>query len=194
MFTHTPYPPSSPNSTRGLLGFLICASLLLAVFQSAAEPQPPSEYDVKAVFLFNFARFVEWPERKPVKPETALVIGILGEDPFGSAIERAVQDETIRDLPIIIRRSKRIEDLMDCHLLYINLPEPERVRPILESLKGRNILTIGEGEEFNRAGGIIAFLTRQKRIRIQINLKRAEQEGFHISAKLLKVADLFPRD
>lgn len=173
-----------------LRSFLPGLCLCLALSTAVAQPESPREYDVKAVFLFNFARFAEWPEVRSGKPENALVIGILGDDPFGSALDRAVQNETIRELPIVIRRAQRIEDLPSCNMLYISIKDTQKVQAILRSLAGRGVLTVGEGEDFIRAGGIIAFRTQQQRIRFQINLDVAEREGFRISAKLLKVADV----
>lgn len=177
-------------SKRFLQGLLLGVCLCLALSPAAAQPESPREHEVKAVFLFNFARFVEWPASQAATNENALLIGILGEDPFGSALDHAVQNETIRELPIVIRRAKRIEDLPPCHLLYINLKDLQKVQAILRSLAGRGVLTVGEGEGFTRAGGMIAFRTEQQRVRFLINLDVAEREGFHISSKLLKVADV----
>lgn len=170
-------------------GWLFLSAMLAAV-AVPAQSESPGEYDVKAVFLFNFARFVEWPSSSSAQTNSQIVIGILGNDPFGSALDRAVQDETIRDQPIVIRRARRIEDLPACHLLYINLPDSSRLPSVLASLKKRGVLTVGEGEAFTRLGGIIGFRTKQNRVRFLINLEAAESEGFRISAKLLKVADL----
>lgn len=190
MTPQRPDPSSRQTRKHVLHSFLLGVCLCLALSPAAAQQESPREYDVKAVFLFNFARFVEWPESQDAKPGNALVIGILGEDPFGSALDHAVQNETIRELPIVIRRAKRMEDLPACNLLYINLKDLQKVQAILRSLAGRGVLTVGEGEDFTRAGGMIAFRTQQQRVRFQINLEVAEREGFHISSKLLKVAEV----
>ncbi len=186
--------PRLPRSRGGLAcaisSLLFLVPLLAASSGRAQHPPSPREYDVKAVFLFNFARFVEWPTSSVAQAEGEIVIGILGDDPFGAALDRAVRNETIREKPIVIRRAKRLEDLPPCHLIYLDIPDRGRLRSILLSLRKRGILTVGEGEEFTRLGGIIGFQTRQNHIRFLINLKAAEREGFRISSKLLQVADL----
>jgi hypothetical protein len=170
-------------------GALLLLAGLLAAGPALAQSPSPREYDVKAVFLFNFARFVEWPTSSVSQAAGDIVIGILGEDPFGEALDRAVRNETIREQSIVIRRAKRIEDLPPCHLLYLNIPDRTRLRSVLLSLRKRGILTVGEGEDFTRLGGIIGFRTRQNRVRFLINIEAAEAEGLRISSKLLQVAD-----
>lgn len=162
----------------------------LVTTESAAQTTPSREYQIKAVFLFNFIQFVEWPAT--AFPDTAapLRIGVLGDDPFGQALESAVQGETIRNRRVIIERSHRIEDLQDCHLLFLCKSETRRLREILGRLEGRPVLTVSESEGFARRGGVIAFYPDGKKVRFEINSEAAQQAGLKMSSQLLELGKI----
>jgi hypothetical protein len=170
---------------------LAAAALAFSVLPPrSASAQSPTfrEYDVKAVFLYNFAQFVEWPSTALVDTNAPLVIGVLGLDPFGGVLERTVRGETVRDHPLIVRRFKRLEDVTPCHVLFVSGSEKQRFTEILRALSGKGILTVGDADPFIRLGGIVNFRTVRNRVQFEINLPAAEREGFKISSKLLKVA------
>lgn len=176
---------------RRLLSLAAGAALLCAGASPCAAADPPPtfrEYDVKAVFLYNFAQFVEWPPQAFPDAGTPLIIGVLGADPFGGVLERTVINETVRDRPLVVRRFKRAEDVTACHLLFVSSSEKPRFQEILRTLSGRGILTVGDADPFTRMGGIVNFRTERKHVLLEINLAAAEREGFKISAKLLAVA------
>ena len=156
--------------------------------QSPASP----EYQLKAVFLFNFAQFVEWPASAFPGPDAPLVIGILGEDPFGPYLDETVRGEKVNDRPLVVRRFRSVEEISTCHILFISGREMGRLRGILDSLRGRSILTVGDVEGFATRGGMIRFITDQNRIRFRINLDAAKAADLTISSKLLRAAQIVP--
>jgi len=182
--------------SRAVLGaralpFLAAAAAFLAAGPGAtAQSVGVREYQVKAVFLYNFAEFVEWPPGAFDDSHSPLIIGILGEDPFGAYLDEAVRDATVNSRPMAIRRFRRVEDVTACHILFIGLSEPAQLREALSGLKGRSILTVGEADGFSQLGGMIRFVVENNRIRLRINLDAAKAAGLSISSKLLRPATI----
>jgi hypothetical protein len=166
----------------------IVALLTAGGHSAAAQAGPTPEYQLKAVFLFNFAQFVEWPDDAFTAPNAPLVIGVLGEDPFGSYLDETVQGETVNHRPLTVRRFRGVDEITNCHILFVGLPEQGRVRATLDSLQGRSVLTVSDGERFPTSGGIIGFVTEQSRIGLRINLQAAQAANLTISSKLLRPA------
>jgi hypothetical protein len=156
----------------------------------AAQTGPASEYHVKAVFLFNFAQFVEWPAEAFADPQAPIVIGILGDDPFGPFLDETVRGEHLGTRPFEIRRFQRVADIKTCHLLFISQSEADRVEEILANLKNRPILTVSDEDDFAERGGMIHFVTEKNRIRLKINLRAVQHANLTLSSKLLRVAEL----
>jgi hypothetical protein len=152
----------------------------------APSPQAVSEYKVKAAFLFNFAKFVEWPERQ--RDTESVTIGVVGFDPFGENLDQAVRDKMVGSKSIAIRRFVGLEQMEPCDILFISRSESSRLDEILTALDGTATLTVGEDDEFVRKGGIIRFFTQESKIRFEINLDAAEYEGLRLSSRLLQVA------
>jgi hypothetical protein len=158
--------------------------------RAALLPPEVSEYQIKAVFLFNFAQFVDWPNEAFQSAQSPLVIGILGDDPFGSYLDQAVRGERVKNRPMVVRRYSRVADVTDCHILFISESETGRLDQILEHLKGRSILTVGDSDGFSQLGGIIRFATENSKVRLKINLRAAKQAHLTISSKLLRPAEI----
>jgi hypothetical protein len=175
-----------------LAGGAILTSLLLLVRGPglAGQTAQAPEYQVKAVFLFNFAQFVDWPADAFPASDTPLVIGVLGDDPFGSVLDRTVRDERLGGRPFQVRRYQRVEEIKTCHILFISRSEENRPESIVAGLKNRPILTVSEVDGFAERGGMIRFVTDRNRIRLQINLTAAEAVHLTISSKLLRVAEI----
>jgi hypothetical protein len=158
--------------------------------RTPAQEPPAKEYQLKAVFLFNFAQFVDWPASAFPAPDTPLVIGILGRDPFGTYLDETVRGETVKGHPLAVQRFRRVEDITTCHILFISGAEEGRLEQVLAGLKGRSILTVGDVEGFAARGGMIRFLTDQNRIRLRINLEVAKADDLTVSSKLLRPAEI----
>ena len=153
-----------------------------------AQAAPTPEYRLKAVFLFNFAQFVEWPASAFPAPGSPLVIGILGDDPFGTYLDETVRGETVNDRPLTVQRYHRVEEIGACHILFVSRPEQKHLDRILDSLKNRSVLTVSDAEGFASHGGMIGFVTEENRIRLLVNLAAARAANLTISSKLLRPA------
>jgi hypothetical protein len=148
------------------------------------------EFQVKAVFLFNFAQFVEWPPEAFPGATEPFVIGILGDDPFGSYLDEAVRGEKVNNRSLSIVRFSRAEDIKTCHILYISQSEAGRLDQILSALRGRSILTVSDVAQFNHLGGMIRFVTENNKVRLRIDNEAAKSAGLKISSKLLRPSQL----
>jgi hypothetical protein len=159
-----------------------------------AELPVAKEYQVKATFLYQFAHFVTWPAAAFPDAHTPITIGILGDDPFGSALEDAVEGEVIDGRTFTIKRFKRAEETIDSHVLFVSKSEREHVGQILAAVQGKSILTVGETETFARQGGIINFITVDNKVRYEINLEAAKRAHLDISSKVLSLAKIVGSD
>jgi uncharacterized protein DUF4154 len=181
---------------KGTLGsglLSVAAGLaLLGARPVAAQGVRASASEVQAVFLFNFAQFVEWPPEAFPDPQAPLVIGILGKDPFGSFLDETVRGERVRGRTFRIDRYRRVEDVKDCQILFISRSEAKRLDGILSALKGRPILTVSNGEDFERPGGIIRFILDESKIRLSVDLEAAQTARLVFSSKLLRSAEIVP--
>jgi hypothetical protein len=174
---------------RGRLALVWLAAFALAA-AAPAQTSSTREYQVKAVFLFNFAQFVDWPPAAFSDPQSPLVIGVLGKDPFDGALDDAVRGETVNARPLEVRRFKSVEEIRDCHVLFISGSESAHLDRILGALKGRNILTVGDTDGFAERGGMIRFVIEKNKVRFRINLDSAKAAGLTISSKLLRPAEI----
>jgi hypothetical protein len=169
---------------------VLCGLLLLGGRDGSAQAAPSREYQIKAVFLFNFAQFVEWPTIAFAGSTSPLVIGILGGDPFGAYLDETVRDEKVNHRPLTIQRYQRVDEIKTCHVLFISRSEASRLEQILVSLKDRSILIVGDGDDFVQRGGMIRLANAQNKIRMSINVDAAKAANLTISSKLLRAAEL----
>jgi hypothetical protein len=161
---------------------------LLTVGGGRAQETPPTEYKLKAAFLFNFAKYVEWPPAAFAEATSPMVIGILGENPFRDDLEPTIRDKTINNRPLVIKEFRSPAEATNCHILFISTSEKQRLPEILKSLHGASVLTVGETDGFTETGGMINFVTGGNKIRFQINVEAAKSAGLKVSSKLLSLA------
>lgn len=178
-----------PSKHPGVRLFGVIVALTLYSLARAAQVQVAGEYQLKAAFLFNFAKFVEWPP-KVLPPSRPIALCILGTDPFGLELERTIKDERVAGRELAIRRLKQVQERDTCHVLFISPSEKDSLSQILAALKNSNVLTISEIEGFTQVGGIINFYIEESKIRFEINVGAAEKAGLKISSKLLKLAKI----
>jgi len=166
--------------------FLLCALSL------AAEPAraQTKEYQVKAAFLLNFTQFVQWPAASFPSPSAPLCIGVLGEDPFGAALDEVIRGESIQDHKLTVRRARRIEDLTDCQMVFISKSENDQMPEILGKINSHPVVTVSEVAGFAKEGGIINFYRDQNKVRFEINPDAARQNGVKISSQLLQLGKI----
>lgn len=156
---------------------------LQPVAKLAASPAS-LEYEVKAAFLLNFTRFVEWPPASFATPDSPLTVCILGDDPFGRGIDQIVEGESVNGHKIVVERIRR-DQQRSCHVVYVSA---NAVWTSIPETPVAAVLTVGEGDQFIHEGGMIAFVVDNRRVRFDINLKAASTAGLKLSSKLLQVA------
>lgn len=168
------------------------AVLAWALLGPGLRAQSSGEYDLKAVFLFNFAQFVQWPESAFPGGDASFVIGVLGDDPFGATLDAVVRGETVGGRPISVRRFENVEELGSsaCQVLFVAQSHAARLGEVLARVSGRSVLTVGETAQFTDAGGIVQFLVVNNRVRLRINLDAARRARLAVSSKLLRVSDV----
>lgn len=167
---------------------LIIACLLAGAATAAAQSPRAPEYEVKAAFLYNFAKFVEWPSPAFSASSAHLRICVLGHDPFGDALIRIVEGKSISGHSIVIREAQSLAEARACHILFISRSDPDTLQQALAHLRDLPVLTVGENSEFLSLGGMINFVLEEDRVRFEINLEAAERHHLKISSKLLSVA------
>ncbi len=185
--------------THILLFFVL--SLLASGQAQQVQAAESKEYQIKAAFLYNFIQFVDWPKEKAADSNTPIIIGILGKDPFGTILD-SIKNKKIKGKSVVIRRVKTLEELekseesndkinelKQCHVLFICSSENKNLRQIIDLIKTDNILTVGEADNFLENGGIINFMLEEKKVRFEINLDAANTSNLKISSQLLRLAE-----
>jgi len=164
---------------------------LLLLGAAASRGDTPKEYQVKAVFLFNFCRFIEWPETAFESTNAPLVIAILGTDPFGDALDQVVLGETVNGHPVLVDRYRSVSALKPCHILFIAKNEEAHLADIFRAVGSTPTLTVSEIKDFARDRGIVRLYTNpENKIRVKINVDNAHTAGLKISSKLLTVSEV----
>lgn len=152
-----------------------------------AAPQSP-EYLIKAAYLYNFAMFVEWPRETFPTATTPIVIGVVGADPFGVALDRTMQDKRINKRPIVVERFKISDDIRRCHILFVSQAESARLVDVVRRVGTQPVLIVGDESEAMSRGGTIAFTVSDDKVGFEVNLSAARRAGLTISSKLLNLA------
>ena len=156
----------------------------------ASSAAAPTEYQVKAVFLFNFAQFVEWPPSVFKSPDTPFVIGVLGRDPFGSDLDAVVRGERVEQRSMVVERYRTVSEVQNCNILYIGRTAIGDLPQILTALKGRSVLTVSDADGADQSGVMIRLVNQNNRIRLQIDVAAAKAGSLTISSKLLRPAEI----
>lgn len=155
---------------------------------SAAQAEVPSEYQVKAAFIYNFAKFVEWPAESFADTSTPMRICVLGENPFGQELMRTVNGKKINGRDLLVSNFVELHLVKGCHVLFLGSSERGRIPQVLQNLRGASTLTVGETSDFAHGGGMIRFVLEGGKVRFEVNLAASEQAHLKISSKLLSLA------
>jgi len=166
----------------------------LPVFTVTAASEVYKEYEVKAVFLFNFAQFVEWPQEAFPEAATPLCIGVLGDDAFTGILEGMVKGERVKGRALVIKRLRDMADVTTCHVLFVSRSEESRLSKIFSLLNNAGVLTVGECKDFAAREGVINFFLHENKIRFEINPEAARRKGLKISSQLLSLARIIETD
>lgn len=168
---------------------VIVALVLIPLLSSRLLTQnpKPTEYDVKAAYLFNFGKFVTWPQ-KNYGPGDSFLVCVIGKDPFGPILDKTTAGETINGKKVIDKRISRPQDAVGCSVLFISSSEEPRLGRILAIVEGLPVVTVSDMSDFVERGGMIQFVVDSGRVRFKVNLGPAQQDGLALSSELLKVA------
>ena len=173
---------------RTLGGVLFAGWLLVPDFTPiAAQPRPPAPQEVEAAYLYQFGRYVEWPSDQRWASDT-FYICVLGADPFGTALDEIVRGKIIAGQPVAAKRILGPSESQDCRILFISPSEDSRVPAILQALQGTGAVTVSRGTDFTQRGGMIGFVTEERRVRFVVNLAAAKTARLRVSSQLLRVA------
>jgi YfiR/HmsC-like len=168
---------------------LLVVVLTVGLVQTCAQSRVIDEYQLKAAFLFNFAKFVEWPATAFNGADAPFGICVLGENPFRSALEETVRGSEVAGKRFAIRKISDARQAAGCHILFMGASERRRSRAVLEELKGFSILTVGETDDFISNGGVIRFKLKEAQLRFEIDADAAAREKLKISSKLMSLGD-----
>jgi hypothetical protein len=162
---------------------------LFLIWLTPAEAEP-SEYQVKAVFLYNFSHFVAWPTREPATTTRPFTICVLGTDPFERNLDEAVRGEHVAERSLLVRRIREPAEAVDCEILFIARSEGNDLDKVLSAVAHRTVLTVSELEGAAQRGVMIQFVNENNKIRLRINDDSARAAGLIVSSKLLRLADI----
>jgi hypothetical protein len=171
-----------------VLALALAAALSMPGWAGAAEPAADLESEVKAAFLYNFAKFVEWPPDAFPEPSAPLAFCVYGDDPVSASLDAVTRGETLNGRRLVVRRLRDLLQVRECHVLFISAAEKGRLPEALSALRDARVLTVGEGQGFLDKGGMIRLFLQQNRMRFDINLDAAEACALKISSKLLRLA------
>jgi hypothetical protein len=173
---------------KSILFLVLFASLLPALHAiPVSERAVISEYAIKAAYLFNFSKFVEWPASQ-AHPSDSFVIGVVGKDPFGKELKDQFTSQIVQDKKLVFHHVTNVEDVAHCHILFIPSSESEALGKILGALENTPVLTVSDMDRFVQRGGMVGFTWEQNKVRFNINVNAAERAGLKISSQLLKLA------
>ena len=166
------------------------AALLLTLFSALlhAQSAKPTEYEVKAAYLYNFGKFVRWPEGAAAGSANTFFICVIGKDPFGKSLDATLEGASWKGKPVIAKRITSVDQAADCQVLFIPASEAEQWSQLQPTLQKLPILTVSDAPRFARRAGMIEFLLSENRVRFEVNLEAAEKAGLSLSSQLLKVA------
>lgn len=177
------------NGHRACVSRLMAMVVLLSLVESPflRAQSSPTEYEVKAAYLYNFGKFVEWPNKNTAS-DSSFNICVLGQDPFGPTFGATIAGQSIKGKNVLLKRIPKAEDAVSCHILFISSSEEVRLKEILATLDKTSVLTVSDMPHFSRRGGMIEFVMEANRVRFEVNLASAERTGLILSSQLLKVA------
>jgi hypothetical protein len=175
--------------------WILCSGVLFVLFPLClrAQSRNPTDYDVKAAYLFNFGKFVKWPGTV-ISSQDTFPICILGEDPFGGALQSTVAGEQIEGKRVAVRQIETSSEALNCRILFISDSEQRRLSSVLATLEHAPVLTVSDMDDFADRRGMIQFVLDHDRVRFEVNLSAAEKAGLALSSDLLKVATAVKRE
>ena len=180
--------PCSCSRPLSQLAAVVLAWSLIGVSSLPAQQPKATAYEVKAAYLYNFGKFVEWPAAANAASQDPFLICVLGKDPFGASLDATIAGEVIDGRSVLAKRISKPQEALNCRILFISSSEDEQLKEILATLEKASVLTVSDMPQFTRRGGMIQFVEDANRVRFEVNLTVAERAGLILSSQLLKVA------
>jgi hypothetical protein len=183
-----PFAPLGPRLRLFLRIIIAVVWTFLGAMSLAAQQTGPSEFQVKAAYIYNFGKFVKWPANVPANQSGSFIICVLDQDPFGATLQSTLAGESVGGKPVAVKRLPRAQDASACHILFINSAQGRELKAILAAVDDSSVLTVSDMPDFSKRGGMIQFVSQGDRIRFEINLDGAEKSHLVFPSELLKVA------
>ena len=186
-------PAFAPARRRG--GALL-AALCAVLSMSSGQPvraRSLAEYEIKAAFIYNFAKFVQWPAEAFGQAQSPLILCVIGDDVFGPALD-TIEHKLAQGRELKVRRQVRLESARSCHILFIAESEHARLGSVLRAVSGASVLTVSDVDRFAEAGGVIGLYNIDNNVQFSINLEQARSASLQINSQLLKLAKIVRRD
>jgi hypothetical protein len=173
---------------RAIVLCLLCAASMCLAFVPLHAQGRPGEYQVKAAYLYNFSRFIEWPALPAADKDESFAICVLGKDPFGPVLDATLSGEGIAGQSLVARRLSKPQDALTCRILFVGASEEDHLKEIFAVLGKSSVLTVSDIPRFSERGGMIEFVLKGDKVRFEVNLSNATDAGLTVSSDLLKVA------
>jgi hypothetical protein len=172
-----------------LIAATLVALLAFVIRPPSGYAQSADEYEVKAAFLYNFAKFVEWPVHSFPEVGQSFLLCVYGDDPFGGALERTVAGKSVQERSFAVRHVTEVQAITSCHMVFVSWLDPSRLHRLLTAMESAPVLVVGDTEDVAYGGGMIAFRMEGNRVRFVVNQDAVARAGLQVSSQLLKVAD-----
>ncbi|MGH9575293.1 MAG: YfiR family protein [Candidatus Acidiferrales bacterium] len=167
---------------------LLCSVVALSCLTAFGKPPSAGPYQIEAVYLYDFSKFVAWPKGAARAQNEPFSICVLGADPFGAVLDATLSGENIQGNSLVAKRISKPEEAAGCKIVFVSSSEDDRLKDILATFDGANILTVSDIHNFSRRGGMIQFVLEGGKVRFEVNVTNAANAGLTLSADLLQVA------
>jgi hypothetical protein len=167
-----------------VLGLTLCCGFVMG------QESAPSESQLKAAFMVNFPKYVDWPPSVFVETNSPIVVGIFGVVDFEEELEKMIVGRSVDGRALVFRKVSTEKEIAGCHVLFIGGLERRRMVELMGVLEGASVLTVGDSDDFLDLGGVIKLVRRARKVRLEVNLGAASRVQLKISSKLLGVADV----
>ena len=181
--------PRLAASLGSFLAGLASVAMLLTSPHARGQAVFSTEYDIKAALLFNLTQFTEWPTTAFTNAQAPIVIGVLGDNPFGRGLDKVVEGERVQNRPVVTKYFSSADDAT-CHILFVSRSEQSNVDGVIAKTRARGMLTVSDIDRFARRGGMVRFVNDRNRVKLNVNLAEVEAAGLKISSKLLRISNL----
>jgi hypothetical protein len=178
---------------RDVVKTIVVLLLTLTLSTPSRAAATAREYEIKAAFIFNFMEFITWPPDAFIAKDAPFVVAVVGDDPFGGALEQAMAGKTVDGRQIVVRHFPSADQMEPCQVLFVPTGDDDALPAIMAKLASAPVLTVGESDRFMAAGGGIRFFLEDNKMRFEIDPAATDAARLKVSAKLMKLARIYQR-